>query len=307
MGCRPKFKQNEVGATVSYKYVTWAFKMPTNPMETLVLVALADYADDVGYCFPGYESIIEKTKLAKSSLAKTLFILEGAGFFKKTPHATIGAGRKVNSYQILFDESWFETVPGPSKSMRIVLIKSIRIELIAKIKELRDNKRRAISSSLEPRKVHRSNSKSTSLEHEQSYKQVIIESSLFSNDNPTKKTGKGKPAADVDQILTDFGITGDLAEDFKIHRKAKKAAITRTAMKGFAREAAKAGIAIADAVEIAIDRGWVTFNANWDWRPKSAIQQQSPPPEAWADSNFLELTAAELASGSHLSVVGSRK
>ncbi len=292
---------------MSFKYVTWAFKMPTNPMETLVLVALADYADDTGYCFPGYESLMEKTKLAKSSLAKTLFILEGAGFFEKSAHSTIGTGRKVNTFQMLFNETWFTTVPDSSKSTRLILMESIRLELIQKIKELRENKKRAMSSHLELRKVHSSNKESTSLEHEPSIQPVSIESSYVGN-APAKKTEKKKSATDVDQILTDFGITGELAADFKTHRKTKKAAITKTVMRSFAREAEKAGIAISDAVEIAIGRGWISFNAAWDWRPKpkSAIHQHGPAPESWSDIDFLEPTAAELATGSHLSVVGGR-
>lgn len=118
---------------MAVKYIELAFKMPINPSETLVLVALADYADELGCCFPGYQSLMEKTKLSKSALSKTLFILEGAGFFEKKPHGSIGQGRKVNCYKLLFDESWFkEIVAETSKSTRRQLIDSIRLELIGK-------------------------------------------------------------------------------------------------------------------------------------------------------------------------------
>ncbi|WNB74560.1 helix-turn-helix domain-containing protein [Methylomonas koyamae] len=107
---------------MSIRFIDMAFKMPTNPVETLVLVALADYADDDGYCFPGYSSLIDKTKLSRSALAKTLGILEGAGFFQKKPHASIGEGRKVNTFRMLFDESWFEeVVVEPPKNTRLIL------------------------------------------------------------------------------------------------------------------------------------------------------------------------------------------
>lgn len=295
---------------MSIKYIEMAFKMPTNSVEKLVLLALSDYADDDGYCFPGYSSLIDKTSLSRSALAKTLGILEGAGFFEKKPHASIGEGRKVNTFRMLFNETWFEeVVTEPSKSTRLVLIESIHLELIEKIKELRKNKKRAISTSLEPRKVVTSNSKSTTLEHEPSLLTVNSEPSLINSTAPRQKAKKKKPAEDVDQILNDFGISGELAADFKVHRKTKKAAITKTAMKGFAREAAKAGITIAEAVEIAVDRGWTSFNSAWDWKPKPkiAIQQHGPSPESWADTNFLEPTAAELATGRHLSILGNRK
>lgn len=67
-------------------------------------------------------------------------------------------------------------------------------------------------------------------------------------------------------ILHDFGIDGKLAEDFIVHRKAKRAAITETALAGFQREADKAGISIQQAVAISVERGWVGFKADWNWR-----------------------------------------
>lgn len=66
-------------------------------------------------------------------------------------------------------------------------------------------------------------------------------------------------------LLAEFGITEQLAEDFIALRKAKKAPINETALKGFQREADKAGIPIQRAVEIAIERNWQGFKANWDW------------------------------------------
>ena len=64
-------------------------------------------------------------------------------------------------------------------------------------------------------------------------------------------------------LLNDFGIHGDLLEDFLKHRKIKKAPITRTVMAGFQREADKAGISIIDAVRISIERNWQGFNSGW--------------------------------------------
>lgn len=155
---------------MSVRYLNLAFKMPTNPIETLVLVALADYADDDGYCFPGYESLIDKTKVSKATLAKTLHILEGAGFFDKKAHSSIGQGRRVNTYTLLFSESWFETFDcKSSKSSSTKLIESIRLELIAKINALRDSKKQAISLSLSHRRVHTSDLVSLTPRHEPSF------------------------------------------------------------------------------------------------------------------------------------------
>jgi hypothetical protein len=51
--------------------------------------------------------------------------------------------------------------------------------------------------------------------------------------------------------------------DFVKHRKAKKAPITATAIKGIQREADKAGLTLDAALQIMCARGWTGFNAEW--------------------------------------------
>jgi hypothetical protein len=170
---------------MSIRYMNMAWKMPLNSTETIVLLALSDNSNEEGFCYPGYKSLMDRTKLSKSTLAKTLSILESAGFFSKQSHSEIGKGKGVNTYQLLFNESWFHTV-----GMRHELIESTRIELIEKIKELRAGKKRAISSHLEPRKVHTSNPISSHLEHESS---VITISKEPSDSVPTSSEAVTTP------------------------------------------------------------------------------------------------------------------
>lgn len=89
--------------------------------------------------------------------------------------------------------------------------------------------------------------------------------------NNNKKNTK---KSDLD-LLSDFGITGQLADDFTIHRKACKAPITETALKGFQREADKAGIPLAEAITISIERNWRGFKSEWDWRGGGVVQRQT--------------------------------
>lgn len=87
------------------------------------------------------------------------------------------------------------------------------------------------------------------------------------------KEGKGKEGEgnrkgtarviDAKSILAEFGIDGELADDFILHRKSKKAAISKTVLQGFQNEADKAGISILDAVRISIERNWQGFKADW--------------------------------------------
>lgn len=72
----------------------------------------------------------------------------------------------------------------------------------------------------------------------------------------------------VKKILHEFGITGQLADDFITHRRScgKKtggAPITKTVLNGFQREADRAGMLLAEAVVMSIERNWQGFQAGW--------------------------------------------
>ena len=84
--------------------------------------------------------------------------------------------------------------------------------------------------------------------------------------NNIQNTNKKNTKKSESDLLAEFGIVGQLAEDFLKLRKAKSAPITETALKGFQREAAKAGISLSDAITIAIERNWRGFSASWNWR-----------------------------------------
>lgn len=80
--------------------------------------------------------------------------------------------------------------------------------------------------------------------------------------NTIKKTSQKNSLV----LLAEFGIVGQLAEDFIAHRKSKRAAITKTVLVGYQRESHKAGIPLAEAITISIERNWQGFKAEWNWR-----------------------------------------
>lgn len=64
-------------------------------------------------------------------------------------------------------------------------------------------------------------------------------------------------------LLSEHGITGQIAEDFLTIRKAKRQPLTETAMRLIASDAEKCGMTAAEAVEYAIGNGWGSFRAEW--------------------------------------------
>ena len=59
------------------------------------------------------------------------------------------------------------------------------------------------------------------------------------------------------------GVLETTWDDFVKQRKAKKAPITATAVKGIQREANKAGLTLDAALQLICSRGWTGFNADW--------------------------------------------
>ena len=66
----------------------------------------------------------------------------------------------------------------------------------------------------------------------------------------------------VDDLVAE-GVDKGVAADWLAVRKAKNAPLTETALEAVKREAAKAGMAIGDAVRVAAEKGWRGFEARW--------------------------------------------
>ena len=146
-----------------------------NPLRKLVLIKLADNANDDGICFPSYQYIADVCEISKASARNHIDDLINMGFVTKK-------ARKNKD--------------GSSSNLYILHLEN------------------------------------------------------------------GMPKNSL-ALLAEFGIVGQLADDFITHRKACKAPITKTALEGFQREADKLGMPIAESVAYAIERGWRGFKAEW--------------------------------------------
>ena len=202
-----------------------------NPLRKLVLIKLADNANDDGICFPSYQYIADVCEISKASARTHIDALIEMGFISKKARKNKD-GSSSNLYILHLGKG----IPADSTGMP------------------------ADSTGGMP-------ADSTITYHS------INQSSNL------KKT-KQKSAV---VLLAEFGIGGQLADDFIAHRKSKKATITETVLKGYQREADKAGIALAEAIEISIIRNWQGFNANWDWRGTATHSKYQPKSTQFAD------------------------
>jgi hypothetical protein len=98
-------------------------------------------------------------------------------------------------------------------------------------------------------------------------------------ESTNESTNESKKKKDIGltsiQILEKHGVTGQLAKDFLAVRKAKKSAMTVTAMEGISREASKAGIETSEAIKICVENSWAGFKSSWEWKaPENKKQQE---------------------------------
>ena len=71
------------------------------------------------------------------------------------------------------------------------------------------------------------------------------------------------PSKNINIINKPEDVSEDIWNDFVLHRKSKKAPITKTVMNGLVRESGKAGITLEKAITVTIERNWQGFNSEW--------------------------------------------
>ena len=69
--------------------------------ELIVLLSLADFANDEGYCFPSWSILMEKCKISKDTLARVLNKLENDGYIIRESRKRINGSDASNGYIVL--------------------------------------------------------------------------------------------------------------------------------------------------------------------------------------------------------------
>jgi hypothetical protein len=77
-------------------------------------------------------------------------------------------------------------------------------------------------------------------------------------------------------------IPTELLSALMVIRKAKRlGAITEIAYNGMRKQADAAGLSVEQALTIAVERGWGSFNASWDWQDKPNKQNKRDQDLNW--------------------------
>jgi len=107
--------------------------------------------------------------------------------------------------------------------------------------------------------------KRIAIERETKRKEKRTNREQYVNEPPPNQepiTNNHKPK-NTNTVAPPYGVTVMVWQDWLKLRKAKKAAVTQTALDGIQREADKAGVSLQTVLETCCERGWTGFKAEW--------------------------------------------
>ncbi|MBZ6078926.1 helix-turn-helix domain-containing protein [Microvirga puerhi] len=92
---------------MSFQAMTWALNQKTgSPARKAILMSIANYADENGYCWPGRETIAEESEQSVDSVDRHLKALEEMGFIKRTPRPPrADGGEQSKLIRLMFDQA----------------------------------------------------------------------------------------------------------------------------------------------------------------------------------------------------------
>lgn len=267
---------------MSARLMGMAFKTGIPRGQRFVLVKLCDCANDEGLCYPSQETLAEDTGFATTAVRQHIKWLKEHNFIKSARRQS-GRERKSDIYRI-----------------NVALLEKCYAEA-AKRKAVRQAKMWEEPSDFEPSDYEPSDYEPSDFDtknhqilsdepsdfdgslYEEPSEEPSVEPSESNaraarapaEPHPAKPQAAPRGVAEPPgakktgrhafelSLLADYGITGQVAEDFLQVRKAKRQPLTETAVKLLAADAEKCGMTALQAVEYAIASGWASFRAEW--------------------------------------------
>ena len=87
-------------ATVSIRVMAWAWSTRLPPMPKLVLMALADDADDNGFCFPSQRRLAWKCTISERTARRMVSLLASKSYVTIEPRFSKDRSRTSNAYRL---------------------------------------------------------------------------------------------------------------------------------------------------------------------------------------------------------------
>jgi len=86
---------------MSIRLMAEAWELPLKGNEKSVLLCLADFANDDGFCFPSWNSILSKCNISKGTLSYVLKSLENQNLIMRFSRKRDNGSNSSNGYQVI--------------------------------------------------------------------------------------------------------------------------------------------------------------------------------------------------------------
>lgn len=87
---------------MSVKALTWAFDQPISATDKVVLLALADHANDLGECWPSVSLLMQRACVGERTVQRALQSLEESGFIVRERRRRENGSDTSNLYRLMF-------------------------------------------------------------------------------------------------------------------------------------------------------------------------------------------------------------
>jgi Helix-turn-helix domain len=88
---------------MSIRTMTWAWSVALPPTSKLLLMALADIADDKGICWPSHPTLAAKCSLTDRTVRRVMVLLEARQLVVVEPRFKTTGSRTSNRYRLAVD------------------------------------------------------------------------------------------------------------------------------------------------------------------------------------------------------------
>jgi hypothetical protein len=247
------------GSPMSMELMVKAMKTKVgNPLRKLVLLKLADNANDQGECWPSYNYIAEQCEMSRRSVMDHVKKLEAAGLLRREYRKGV-KGNSSNVFHLNFDENSglggeFAALPSESGALAPSEYPALPSESAAP----------PLVNLLHPEPV-------TLDPVNESLKALVTTSKKSSFDFSTW------PALPSEQVFKDWLAV----------RRQKKAKLTQTAINRLAPHLVKAvaaGCSVDAVFELCVSRCWIGFE--FDWLMNAGLIAKQAVKADWSSSVF---------------------
>ena len=234
-----------------------------SPLRKLVLVKLADQANDDGECWPSYQSIADACEMSRRTVISHIEWLEENGFLRRNYRKSKEGLSRSNVFVLTIESGANAAPQGANNSPRG-------------------------ANAAPPSGENFAPGGANAAPIETVNESISFESVNESGGAPARDPAPREPSSEIPKpppakpekfdawaVLSDMGVERKHFDAWMQARKRKRLSspIDEVALGAFLREIGKVGLTAHDAARMCAEKGWGSIEANWDCFKQRAPQR----------------------------------